>query len=222
MMRPVLIIAARMNSSRLPGKPLRQFAGRPLLDWLLARLPQMPTVLATSDREIDNPLAAFAVARGIGNFRGSLDDVAGRMLAAADAENATHFFRINGDSPCVEPSLIHAALREDPTLDLVTNLHPRTWPYGVACERVRVEAFRAALSRTNDPRHREHVTLCLYENLDSLRWKNLPLAGEPLDHMRLTVDTEDDARNFEALLRRVGDDWPRLTTAQLATAISIS
>lgn len=211
-----------MDSSRLPGKPLRNFAGRPLLDWMLDRLPPMTTVLATSDREIDNPLAAFAAARGIGNFRGSLDDVAGRMLAAADAQNATHFFRINGDSPCIETALIDAALNEDPTLDLVTNLRPRTWPYGVACERVRIEAFRTALSKTNDPRHREHVTLCLYENLDSLRWKNIPFAGEPLDHVRLTVDTEDDARNFETLLHRVGHDWPRLTAAQLATAISNS
>lgn len=211
-----------MDSTRLPGKPLRRFAGRPLLDWLLDRLPSMPTVLATSDREIDNPLAAFAADRGIKSFRGSLDDVAGRMLAAAVVENATHFFRINGDSPCIEPEILQLALDEDPELDLVTNLHPRTWPYGVACERVRVEAFRTALSETADPRHREHVTLCLYENLARLRWKNLPYAGEPLDHVRLTVDTEEDAHNFEALLHRVGHDWPRLTAAQLATAISNS
>ena len=219
-MHPVLIIAARMDSDRLPGKPLREFAGRPLLDWLLDRLPPLPKILATSDREIDAPLAAFAAARGLGCFRGSLDDVAGRMLAAADAENATHFFRINGDSPCVEPALLAAALAADSALDLVTNLRPRTWPYGVACERVRVEAFRAALSRTTDPRHREHVTLCLYENLDSLRWKNLPYDGEPLDHIRLTVDTEDDARNFAKLLERVGHKWPRLTAAQIAAAIT--
>jgi len=46
-----------------------------------------------------------------------------------------------------------------------------------------------------------------------------PIRGEePLDHLRLTVDTEDDARFFERFLRRAGDDWPGWTLADMSAA----
>ena len=89
-----------MDSARLPGKPLRMFEGRPLLDWLLARLATAraafdSVVLATSDRAVDDALEQFAASRGLDCFRGDADDVATRTLAAAEAREAPHFFPLH-------------------------------------------------------------------------------------------------------------------------------
>lgn len=220
------IILARLDSARLPGKQLRDFAGKPLLDWLLVRCDAAgdsldATVLATSDRPVDDPLADFADARGLACFRGSADDVAARILGAAEAHELTHFFRMNGDSPCVLPELLRAARERvagEPALDFVTNLRPRTFPYGVACELFRTDSFRAGCARMTDPRHREHVTLYFYEHASVFRFASLVHDGAPLDHLRLTVDTAEDARFFERFLSRAGARWPQWTLADMAAA----
>lgn len=215
-----------MDSSRLPGKPLRMFDGRPLLDWLLARLEPAraafdSVVLATSDRAVDDALEQFAASRGLDCFRGDADDVAARTLAAAETREATHFFRINGDSPCVAPSLfLHASemMQVDPALDFITNLQPRTWPYGVACELFQTTTFRKTLARMNEPRYREHVTLFFYKHLTEFCWRNLSRPGAPMDHLRLTVDTEEDATRFSTLVAQLGAQWPGCTLDELAAA----
>lgn len=219
------IIVARLDSSRLPGKQLASIAGRPLLDWLLARLGSSagPCVLATTERAIDDPLVRYAEKRGLSCFRGSLDDVAGRVLHAAEAHGFTHFFRLNGDSPCVLPDLFVLArvlMESDPALDFATNLRPRTYPYGVACELFRTAAFREGYERMNEPRAREHVTLFFYDHLAEFRHARLPPCEPALDHVRLTVDTEEDSRFFEQLLHRAGDRWPSWTLADMVAAAS--
>lgn len=225
-MKTVGIIVARLDSSRLPGKSLRLFAGRPLLDWLLDRLHRAKDVfdalvIATSDRVLDDALEAFALSRGVQCFRGSTEDVAGRVLAAAEFADATHFFRINGDSPCVTPELFREALKlakADESLDFVTNLRPRQWPYGVACELFRTAAFRSAWSKMADQSEREHVSLHFYQHPEAYRSRSLHREGESLDHVRLTVDTVADAERFEQMLQTAGDRWREWTLDEIVDA----
>lgn len=214
-----------MDSTRLPGKPLRRFAGRPLLDWLLDRAETAPDavhrfILATSARAIDDPLADYARSRSLPFFRGSIEDVAGRIITCAEAYGLTHFFRINGDSPFVDPELFRLAVAEfvkEPVLEFVTNLHPRTYPYGVAVELFRVASYRHHYENFTELSHYEHVTQFFYENLDSFKWRNVE-RREPLNQLRLTVDTEEDAHFFEAMLAKAGDRWSGWAMHEIAAA----
>lgn len=218
------IILARLDSTRLPGKQLRLFSGRPLLQWLLDRVPAAagPCILATTARSVDDPLAAFAASAGISCFRGDLEDAAGRILQAAEAHDLTHFFRLNGDSPAVLPELLESAIslvEKDPALDLVTNLRPRSYPYGIACELFRTASFRAAYpAMCTEALYLEHVSSYFYEYLSSFQHAALTLSGAPQDHVRLTVDTEEDARFFEALFRRAGARWTSWTLEEITDA----
>jgi spore coat polysaccharide biosynthesis protein SpsF (cytidylyltransferase family) len=219
------IILARADSTRLPGKQLRLFSGRPLLDWLRLRLGASagPCVLATTDRPVDDPLADYAAMHGLACYRGDVHDVAGRVLGAAEAHRFTHFFRLNGDSPCVAPQLFEAAQaqgRANPQLDFVTNLNPRSYPYGVACEFFRTEAFRAGYSAMTEANDREHVTPFFYERSSQFRYGTLPLCKPARSDVRLTVDTEWDALFFEQLLHRAGDRWSGWTITEMIAAAS--
>src|ERR1019366_7721495 len=91
-MKIVATIEARMTSSRLPGNVLLPVTGRPLLGHLVRRLRAVPAlsdiVLATTVNAADDVLVEFARAAEIRCFRGSEDDVMGRVVGAASSDEA--------------------------------------------------------------------------------------------------------------------------------------
>ncbi len=141
-------------------------------------------------------------------YGGRVEDVSGRLLAAADAHALDGFARINADSPFVEPALLSRAcsvMRDRRVeLDFVTNLAPRTYPYGVAVEVVRTGAYRGLLAACGP---QEHPMQPVYAGLDRLAWTNLRRTGSPQSGVRMTIDTEDDWRQFEAVIAASGADW---------------
>src|SRR6187401_1254787 len=138
------IVVARLDSRRLPGKVLADIGGEPLLWYVISRVQLVRAfegrvVIATSDRPVDDPLADCCQARGWPVFRGSADDVAGRLLACAEHHGWEWFARINGDSPLTDPELLGEAceVASFDDHDFVTNLQPRSFPYGVSAELLR-------------------------------------------------------------------------------------
>jgi len=206
---PVGIIVARSDSSRLPGKAMAEVAGRPLIGYVIERAKRATglegLVLATTGREIDDVLAAYADSLGIGVFRGDTDDVAGRLLDCAREAGATHLARINGDSPWLDPVLLDDAVREAAgDADLVSTIPGRTFPYGVSAEIASVAAMERAYALMSW-RDREHVTLYLYEHPDAFRIRAMTSPSSDLARARMVVDTADDLRIFEQVVRELGD-----------------
>lgn len=211
------IILARMDSRRLPGKVLAEVAGKPVLWYIVERLksvsPALPIILATSGREVDDLLAEFAEASNIGLWRGSLDNVAQRFLDAARHNRLDAAFRINGDSPFIDRELISAGLKAygSSSVDLVTNLHPRSYPYGVSLELIRVGALAAVLGKTSDPEDREHITRAFYRSRRGYRIVSLGRPGKdaenPETRVRLTIDTEADLLAFRRFIQDHQAEW---------------
>ncbi len=207
-----------MGSTRLPGKVLRDLRGRPLLDHVIDRAQRIRAaaslIVATSRGPGDDAITEHAARRGVAVFRGSAEDVAARILGCAKEFRLEYFARINADSPLLDPGLIDEAFararRE--RLDFVTNLHPRTYPYGVAVEVFRTEAYQAAYERMADPADREHVSAYFYRNLDAFRWAGLRLDGRDLSHLRLAVDTAEDLARIDRLMAS-SEHWSGLVAA---------
>ena len=196
------VVQARMTSTRLPGKVLAPLAGRPALEWLLERLEHAEgldaLIVATSDDPSDDPVVAFCAARGTRVARGPLEDVAARMLAAAEGLDA--FVRVNGDSPLLDQRLVErgAALMRETGADLVTNVRPRTFPPGQSVEVVRTAALARALEAGASAEEREHVTGPLYGN----GWTIARFEADvPRTDVHLTLDTPADHERLEAILR---------------------
>lgn len=205
-----VVVAARLDSSRLPGKALMDLGGLPVLGNVLARAARVDgpqaVVLATSTRSVDDPLAAYAASRDVAVFRGATDDVAGRLLACASARGADYIVRVNGDSPFIDPAVIARglALCRQRDLDFCTNIPGRTYPYGVAVEIVRTATLAALMDAATDPHDREHVTPAVYRVLDTLDHAVLTSDTPELAPARLVVDTAEDLTACRAVSAALG------------------
>jgi spore coat polysaccharide biosynthesis protein SpsF len=224
-MRIVGIVQARMSSSRCPGKVLRQVGDRPLLQYLLERLRRCQglddLVLATSVAESDDPLAAFATRAGVACHRGDLANVAGRFAAVLAAHPCDGFVRINGDSPLLDPALVdHAvALFRAGGCDLVTNVHPRSFPTGQSVEVVDSDRFRAAVREMTEPEDVEHVTRFCYRHAARFRITNFA-SGNAWSELRLAVDTREDLARFARLVANMSRPHWDYSCADLVTLLA--
>ena len=218
------VILARTSSRRLPGKVLRLLAGKPLVDHVIDRTCRIPSVsrpvVATSDDPSDDSLAAHCCARGVSVYRGALDNAAMRVRDCARAHGWDYFARVNADSPFLDPTLIERGLRRalDERLDFVTNLQPRTYPYGIAVEVFSRDAFERAYDRMSLPDDYEHVGAYFHRRLTEFRYANLACAERHPTDVRLTIDTEADLIRAEDAITQLGSGQEGASWQQVAAA----
>ena len=199
-----------MASTRLPGKVLLPLCGRPALAKLIerARLSRMidGIVVATTQSTEDDAICALAVSEGVGCFRGSMDDVMGRVLDAARAASADIIVELTGDNPLVDPAIVDLAVASYLVsgADYMSNVLERTFPLGLDVQVFSTLTLADAAARTQDPEDREHVSLHIYRNPDRYRIAHFrSFDPRPQSHLRLTLDTAEDltviAAIFDAL-----------------------
>ena len=209
-----IIVFARMSSSRLPGKVLMDFGGRPLLAHIIARAQVLgyPVMVATSDGVEDDPVAEAAQRCGALAFRGSLDNVLQRAVDCAHAHGLHAFARLCGDRPYFPVgqmrdglAQMQAALAQGEALDLASNHLPLNPPPGLSTEVVRVAALERALAAAPDARQREHLTAWLYDHAAALRIQPLPGDWVAAHGLRFAVDTAADHRRLAQAAAALGD-----------------
>lgn len=124
---PIIIIPARMQSSRLPGKPLADIAGLPMIVQVMKRAGEAalgPVVVAAAEREIADAVIAAggrAVLTGADHPSGS--DRVWEALAAVDPQGEHDaVINLQGDLPTIGPGAIRAVLRPlaDAAVDIAT------------------------------------------------------------------------------------------------------
>ncbi len=209
----VVVVQARMSSSRLPGKVLLPVLGKSLLIRMLERVKMsryaFTTVVATSTDPSDDPIEALCQAHQQPCYRGSLTDVLDRHDAVGEQWNADIIVKIPSDCPLIDPRAIDRVfdvwLHSQGQVDFVSNLHPATWPDGNDVEMMSREALRQAAREATRPLEREHTTPYFWENPDKFRLANV-VWETGLDYSmshRFTIDYADDyafiCRVYDAL-----------------------
>lgn len=207
----VAIIEARMGSSRLPGKVLKDVNGRPALERLITRLKYCKKVdeivVATTTSEKDDALVAWATHNNISCFRGSEDDVLQRVADASKEHNADVIVEITGDCILTDHSLIDQAVQTflvNPC-DVVTNCGEYlSYPMGVYAQVFRAEDLMWVADNISDLAVREHVSLYFYENPDSYSIVNLVAPSEvSFPDWRLQLDYPEDLQLLVEIYKRL-------------------
>lgn len=210
-MNKLIVVQARVGSSRLPGKVLLPLAGKPLLARMVERVLAANTdydvVVATSTDPRDDEIVSICRTEGFPWFRGHATDLLDRHYRAAIERKADVVAKIPSDCPLIDPSVVRRVLesfeaRWSP-YDYVSNLHPATWPDGNDVEVMTFEALEAAHREAEAPHEREHTTPYLWDRperfwVGNVRWETG--MDYSMTH-RLTIDYPED---YE-LIRRVYD-----------------
>lgn len=203
-----IIIQARMGSTRLPGKILKQFyGGKSLLEILLENLHKVEgtkLIVATSVNENNDQLETFLKEKGELVFRGSENDVLDRFIKAADENCVDGIVRICSDNPFIDwqgiiqlierakaSSADYIGFRINGKPSILTH-------FGFWGEFVRLSALKRVAKTTEEgtPAH-EHVTYHIYNNPNEYKceWMEVPEFLQGREDIRLTIDTPEDFVN---------------------------
>ncbi|MDR9431919.1 MAG: glycosyltransferase family protein, partial [Natronomonas sp.] len=216
--RTVCTVEARMGSTRLPGKVLEELIdGKSTLEVMAERLRRAnapdAVVIATSDGEEDDAVAAEAERLGVDCFRGDEHDVLGRVLGAARAHDADVVCETTGDCPLLDPAIVDQVVGcylDNPHADYVSNTLVRRWPVGFDVEVFATETLAHVAAATSDPGHREHVTTYIHDDpSDEFTTFNVsppPALDDPT--LRVTLDYPEDLELLRRVLEELYHDDP--------------
>lgn len=210
-MKTVAICQARMGSTRLPGKVLKDLGGRPVLDWVVEAASQAPgvdeVVVATSILPQDDAIADWAKAKGVTVFRGSETDVLSRYLGAAHLTKDDILIRLTGDCPFLDPKVIGEViqLRKMKNVAYATNTDPPTYPDGLDVEVFTRDALECAHREAVRGTDRDCVTRFLVRNRRRFSAANLVCPLPDLVNERWVLDSPED---YE-FLQRVAEQLDR-------------
>ena len=164
------IVQARMGSTRLPGKVMKEIMGVPSIKYLLDRLSRSTKlneiIVATSSEKANRPLIEYLEEIGYKVFVGSEDNVLERYyLASANYKNH-NIIRITGDCPLVDPLLLDKMIDHYVAndADYLSNIWPRSFPKGLDIEIFSYHSLNRAYHETSDKYDLEHVTPYIRES----------------------------------------------------------
>ncbi|QWE27003.1 cytidylyltransferase domain-containing protein [Polynucleobacter sp. AP-Ainpum-60-G11] len=199
-----IVIQARMNSSRLPGKMMINLGGNPILKWVLCRVMRAKmvkeVVVATSHNKSDDCIVDLAKKIGVKAFRGSELDVLDRFSKSTYQLRSNVIVRVCADNPFIDPEEIDALISFyfEKKVDLAFNHAPK---YGckyadgfgaeIFSKNILLELER--LTFLDDKKYREHITTYFYENVNKYKIAFLePHKNLEYPNLRFDLDSNLD------------------------------
>lgn len=196
MTKSVVVLQARTNSKRLPAKVLLDFKGVPLVVLAARRAGNTgrPVLVATSSEASDNALAETLECFEQPYFRGDLEDVLQRFVAALRGyDDDTLVFRLTADNVVPDGHLLDE-IEDDfmaRGLDYLTSSTATSGlPYGTSVEVMRLSSLRDADKATREAFDREHVTPWIRRKYGEANFTKR--ASLCMGLYRCTVDCFDD------------------------------
>ena len=193
-----ITILSRYSSKRLKGKALLKINGKELLSHIIDKInydiPNIETIITTSVDKSDDIIVDYCKRNNYKYFRGSLDNVAKRILDCSNEYNWDYTIRINGDNLFVDTSSIKnmISLINGNEFDFITNVPGRTFPFGMSIEIIKTNFFKTIINDFNQS-DKEHVTSWLYNNEGiGSRYIFTNKYYPKLSGVKLSIDSEED------------------------------
>lgn len=215
-----IIVQARLGSTRLPRKVLRNFSnGKPLIEVVLSNLQKVKGVkliVATSVNHENDELVDFLESKGVITFRGSEDDVLNRFIEAAEANDVDAIVRICSDNPFLDWHGVQELIERATVNDAdyigyrINNIPSIKTHFGFWGEYVSLNALKRVNDTTVDRLAHEHVTIHVYSSPEEYKceWIECPSFLQGRNDIRLTVDNEEDFNNAQIVYHDVCERNP--------------
>ncbi|MEA5616579.1 glycosyltransferase family protein [Cronbergia sp. UHCC 0137] len=212
-MKPVAIIQARMSSTRLPGKVMKQLGGKSVLSHVISRVKSCSLVdkivVATTTSLADDVIVAEAGKCDVKFFRGSEEDVLERYYLAAKQYQADVVVRVTSDCPLFDSEVLTRMLEyfeaervNGLQIDYLSNCLNRSYPRGLDAEVFTFSVLEQAFKEADKAYQREHVTPYIYQHPEIFSLYN-QVNDDDLSDYRLTLDTEDDWKLIEKIYKNL-------------------
>jgi spore coat polysaccharide biosynthesis protein SpsF len=216
MSRVILIVQARMGSTRLPGKSLLLLAGAPLLQRMLERVTRCSfvdkIVVATTTLKRDDAIVALARDHGYAFFRGSENDLVDRYYQAALAHHGDIIVRVPGDNATPEPETIDATIRyhvasSNDFTSSYPDVIPNGFPDGIGAEVFGLTPLSRIWADQGTSRNREHPHTNFYDHPERFKIGSPPCPPAiRRPEIKLDVNTPDQ---YAFMARLYADLYPR-------------
>jgi 3-deoxy-manno-octulosonate cytidylyltransferase (CMP-KDO synthetase) len=125
--KTLVLIPARMASTRLPGKPLADIAGLPMIVQVAKRAQEAHVgriIVAVDDIKVFDAVeaAGFEVVMTRADHQSGSDRIFEALTKVDPDGQAEIVINVQGDLPTIDPQTIRASLRplEDPAVDIAT------------------------------------------------------------------------------------------------------
>lgn len=207
-----IFIQARMSSSRLPGKVLKNLKEHPVLFWVIQRTKKLglATTVLTSLDTSDNPIAEWCEKNEVDCFRGSLQNVLSRFVNAAENRPADFYIRLTADCPLIFPEPIAQGIecctflfeQNQSSKIYCSNSICRSYPRGLDFEIFSKNLLEKAGQMAKDNYELEHVTPFMYYSPNGAEKLIQITHSTDLSNYRITLDTKED---FKVISKIVSD-----------------
>lgn len=197
-----VIVQARVSSTRLPGKILKELPyGKDItvLEQVIRRLKRSKkidcVIIATTPARGDDKVIDIAKKEKIGWFRGSTEDVLSRYYLAAKKNKLDIIVRITSDCPCIDPKVIDSVIGKHMAkkVDYTSNTLNRTYPRGLDVEVFNFDVLEKTYENAKKHSEREHVTFYIYTKPALFKVVQVKApAGLYGPDVRITLDTKED------------------------------
>ena len=237
MSKVVLIIQARMSSTRLPGKSMMPLADKPLVYRMVERLKKCKKVdeivIATSDQPEDKVLVDLASELGVSSFQGNILDVRDRYSKAAEKFKADFIIRIPADNPMPDANeidkLIEFHLVNNPKgfSSNLAQVNNSGYLDGIGAEIFSTKLLQESVDRSNSDIVKEHVHRNFFDYSTQTpvdaSWCPIASPKAPAELRRpdiiLDVNTMDDYTKIKRIYDHLYPQNPNFTTVDVINFI---
>jgi len=214
-----VFVLARLASSRLPEKHLKEIIGKPAINHLIHRIRKAKKIrkiiVCTTDLKSDDKLVEYLKQEKIEVFRGNSEDVLKRILDAAEFYNTDVIIDVEGDKIYTDSKYIDIIANEfqKSQLDYVTGndslktFNPSHWIHGIIPAGISTRAVKQVcrLKKTSNTGtgYREFFT----DNKFKVKYivpKNIYKFPK---NLRLFLDYPDDLEMARQVFKEIGNNF---------------
>ena len=205
-MKIAIVTQARVGSTRLPEKILREIGNKTLLEIHLHNAQKSKSAthffVATTDEPNAHVIEKIAQGCEWSCYRGSTSDVLARFFYAVESLKPDYIVRITSDCPFVQPRVIDDLIDYCSKNELDYAATSENFPDGVDVEILTLNMLELAFQHAQLASEREHVTPWIRKNAQ--KQGLLEPEIDSFKDVRLTVDEINDFFCIERLYEEYG------------------